>query len=113
MSLPDDRIEQLARRLEEERDALESVAESSREAGGVVELDQARQGRLSRIDAMQQQAVARASEGRRMRRMARIRAALERLRRGEYGDCLQCGEPIAPGRLEADPAVTLCIDCAE
>lgn len=113
MSLPENQLELFARHLTDELELLESLAESSREAGGVVELDQTRQGRLSRMDAMQQQAVAQASEGRRIHRVNRIRAALERMRRDEYGECLQCGEPIAPRRLEADPAATVCIDCAK
>jgi len=42
-----------------------------------------------------------------------IRAALVRIREGNYADCSKCGDPIAPGRLEALPYTNLCIDCAE
>lgn len=113
MALTDEQLRVLAGRLEEDLELLESVAESSREAGAVVELDQTRQGRLSRMDAMQQQAVARASEGRRQLQLKRIQGALERLERGDYGNCVRCGEPIAAKRLSADPAATLCIECAQ
>ncbi|NYF98333.1 TraR/DksA family transcriptional regulator [Janibacter cremeus] len=41
-----------------------------------------------------------------------IDAALERLDRGDYGTCEQCGRPIGPGRLEARPTARRCIDCA-
>lgn len=112
MSPSDARRVALRERLLAQREVLESVAESSRDAGGVVELDQARQGRLSRMDALQQQAVAQASEGRRLAQLKRIQAALARMERDEYGDCARCGEAIAVKRLEADPAATLCIHCA-
>lgn len=45
--------------------------------------------------------------------LAAVDAALERVRSGTYGICRQCGEPIAPARLEALPATTACITCAQ
>jgi RNA polymerase-binding protein DksA len=42
-----------------------------------------------------------------------IQDALARLKRGEYGYCQRCGEEISPGRLEALPQATLCIECQE
>jgi DnaK suppressor protein len=48
------------------------------------------------------------------RRSSRIRlidAALARIADGTYGTCVECGEPVSPARLEADPAVALCITC--
>ena len=77
-----------------------------------VELDQTSVGRLSRIDAMQVQAMALATERRRKAELARVYAALERLDSGEFGYCEICGEEIAPARLEHNPAVTTCIGCA-
>ena len=41
-----------------------------------------------------------------------IQQALVRIREGTYGDCSQCGDPIAPKRLEALPYTNSCIDCA-
>ena len=96
--------------LGEELDAGEA---GRREAAGTVELDQQRQGRLSRMDALQQQAMARAEQGRVALQRKRIAAALQRIERGIYGDCARCGEPIAEARLEADPAAPLCTGCAE
>ncbi len=77
-----------------------------------VELDQTTVGRLSRVDAMQRQAMAQAAERQRHLRIQRLRAALERLDQGDYGYCVRCGEEIAPRRLAADPAIPTCIDCA-
>ena len=94
------------------RAELEEVKESGAEASAVVELDQTKVGRLSRMDAMQAQAMARASSERRAQVLRRVAAALRRLDEDEFGYCLACGEPINPKRLEFDPTVELCIDCA-
>ena len=77
-----------------------------------VELQQDSVGRLSRMDAMQQQAMAQATERRRAAERARIAAALERLHDGEWGYCLKCGEEIAEKRLRHDPSVAHCVNCA-
>ncbi|MEM7075028.1 MAG: TraR/DksA C4-type zinc finger protein [Pseudomonadota bacterium] len=77
-----------------------------------VELDQQSVGRLSRMDALQTQAMAHATGARRAVERRRLEAALNRLDDGEYGFCEACGEHIAPGRLRLDPAVAICIDCA-
>jgi DnaK suppressor protein len=91
---------------------LEDLAESSRAATATVELDQTRQGRLSRMDALQGQAMAKDAERRRSEQLRRLKTALGRLERGEFGECLECGESIAEARLRADPATTTCLECA-
>jgi len=77
-----------------------------------VELDQTTVGRLSRMDAMQRQAMAQAAERQRQVQVQRLAAALERLEAGDYGFCVRCGEPIGARRLAVDPAVPTCIGCA-
>lgn len=77
-----------------------------------VMLDQSRVGRLSRMDALQVQAMAKAQERRRSSERQRIKAALERLAEGSWGLCTECGEAIAGARLDFDPTVALCIRCA-
>lgn len=94
------------------RSELESVAGTGDDAAATVELDQTRVGRLSRMDAMQAQAMSVAAKQRRETNLRRIAAALRRLDAGQYGDCQECDEPINPRRLEIDPAATLCIQCA-
>ncbi|MDW7773753.1 MAG: TraR/DksA C4-type zinc finger protein [Desulfobulbaceae bacterium] len=99
------------KRLEERRAALlESKEETKNEAP--VELDQARVGRLSRMDAMQQQAMAQAAARLSENERQRIEAALKRIETGEYGYCVVCDEEIAEGRLRFDPSVLTCIACA-
>ena len=91
---------------------LESVAATGDASAAVVELDQSKVGRLSRMDAMQAQSMAKAASQRRETMLLRIAAALERIDDDEYGHCQQCDEPINPKRLEFDPTALLCIDCA-
>lgn len=97
----------LARRAE-----LEQEARLDEEGRKPVTLDQESVGRLSRIDAMQVQAMAQALQRRRSAEKTRIDAALRRIEEGEYGYCAECGEPIADKRLAHDPAATHCIGCA-
>jgi DnaK suppressor protein len=96
-----------------QREEITSHTATRAEAGRTVELDQTRTGRLSRMDALQGQAMAQAAQQRAQMQLRRIEAALARLDAGDYGLCAQCEEPIAPRRLEADPAAPLCISCAE
>ena len=91
---------------------LEELSEMSEGSRTIVELDQQSVGRLSRMDALQGQAMAQASERQRRTDLMRIEAALKRLDDGDYGYCLVCGEEIAAKRLEIDPAAALCVTCA-
>lgn len=99
-------------RLLERRDELSRLSRRSVTARRPVELDQSRVGRLTRMEAMQDQEMAKETERRRDGELLRIEAALKRLEEGEYGWCLSCGEQIPAARLELDPTVTLCVDCA-
>ena len=100
-------------RLAAERAALVDTETVRRDAADVVDLDQARVGRVSRADAMQDQAMARAAQARAEQRIKRIDAALARIEDASFGECARCGEPIDPRRLDADPTATLCLGCAE
>jgi DnaK suppressor protein len=106
-------LEAFKRRLQERKAELENVSESADEARRPVELDQTRQGRLSRMDALQGQEMSKAAERRRQLELKRIESAFQRMKEGEYGYCVSCGDEIALKRLEADPTTPLCIDCAE
>ena len=102
----------IAARLRARRAELKDAGAAHEEDRRPVKLDQTRVGRLSRMDALQGQAMAQELERRREVEVARIDAALERLAAGEYGWCLTCGEAIEPRRLEFDPATPLCLACA-
>lgn len=91
-------------------DELRALLESFRENAQPVDLDEPI-GRLSRMDAIQQQNMAVANRRSAEQRLTRVEGALRRIDDGEYGDCLECGEPISLPRLEAQPEALLCVDC--
>ena len=95
------------------RDALSSLEQTENAANRPVELDQSRVGRLSRMDAMQVQAMSAESSRRKRLQRQRIEAALTCIANDAFGLCLECGEEIHPKRLEFDPTFLLCIDCAD
>jgi DnaK suppressor protein len=94
------------------RKELESIAETGAESSQVVELDQAKVGRLTRMDAMQAQAMAQATGQRREQMLRKIEAALSRIDNNDFGVCRVCAEPIPIQRLKIDPTATRCVDCA-
>lgn len=91
--------------------ALDAEDAAGQGAQATVELDQQAVGRLSRMDALQNQAMAQAQARRRQGERQKIRAALGRLDDGEYGYCTDCGEDIEAKRLAADPAIARCLYC--
>jgi DnaK suppressor protein len=95
--------------LKAELIALSEAADEDRKP---VELDQQSVGRLSRLDSMQVQAMAKAADARRAQEIRRIDAALARVDAGDYGWCVECGEAIEAKRLEVDPAAPRCAGCA-
>ncbi len=107
--------EQLAvfkQKLQHQQDELLSLVETGRDASRIVQLDQTSVGRLSRMDALQDQAMAQERLRRRELELQKIKVALRRIESGGYGCCARCDEEIAIKRLEFDPAAPLCIDCA-
>jgi len=98
-------------RLLKLREELQAMVVTSHESAAVVELDQSKVGRLSRMDAMQAQAMAKASGQRREAMLRNIEAALKRIDDGDYGLCRDCDAPINPKRLEFDPTALRCIEC--
>ena len=99
-------------RLLDLQNEIQAVAATGDESSQVVELDQAKVGRLSRMDAMQAQQMAIAFGRRRETMLKQIAAALIRIDNNDYGYCRSCDEPIAKKRLEFDPTALLCIQCA-
>ena len=106
-------LQELRRRLLRERQKNRASSEGDRDSRRPVTLDQQSVGRLSRMDALQMQAMALETERRRQTRIRRIDAALERIDEGEFGYCVNCGEAIAAKRLEFDPTSPRCLGCAE
>ena len=106
--------------LQHMRDELLARAATTDAQAAVVELDQSKVGRLSRMDAMRSQATIATHRSGEFgfcvvckQQLQRIEAALKRIEDGEFGWCCVCEEPINPQRLAFNPAVLTCIDCAE
>jgi len=97
-------------RLIELQSELRSLIEASAEASQPVDLNEPI-GRLSRMDAIQQQNMSQASRRSAERRLQQVASALKRLEADEYGDCLLCGEEIGDARLKARPEAPFCISC--
>ncbi len=98
--------------LLQQQQELKNVESTGSESAKPVELDQTRVGRLSRMDALQSQAMSVETEQRRKLQLQKIKAAFKRLDDGDYGYCQSCDEPINENRLNIDPCATLCIGCA-
>ena len=92
---------------------LVQLRTENKDAAETVTLDQSMVGRLSRMDALQAQQMAKETMRRREIQLQKIDAALGRMDRGEFGYCLICEEEIVLARLEFDPASTRCITCME
>ncbi len=91
---------------------LEDTNKAAADSRSPVTLDQQSVGRLSRMDAMQLQATAKASAAMRSNEIARLQSALKRIADGEYGYCDDCGDDIGRLRLERVPTAMKCLDCA-
>ena len=105
-------IAEFRRALLEEQESLRKEDVAGASDRSPVKLDQQAVGRLSRMDAMQQQAMAQASSRRRAGRIQRIDAALKRIDEDEFGYCQDCGEEIGKARLQLDPTLPTCVACA-
>ncbi|MBV1904056.1 MAG: TraR/DksA C4-type zinc finger protein [Marinosulfonomonas sp.] len=100
-------------RLHEMSDDFARQDERGQESQKTVTLDQQSVGRLSRMDAIQQQAMAKATQARRNQMHMRIKSALWRIENEEFGYCVQCGDDISEPRLELDPSIPICMSCAK
>ncbi|HVT42969.1 MAG TPA: TraR/DksA C4-type zinc finger protein [Thermoanaerobaculia bacterium] len=110
--LTQEQLEQFRERLLTAKDSIE---ETLRQSAGErpVERSGSTIGRLSRMDAMQVQAMAQMGRRQLETRLNRIEAALATMDAGTYGMCRECKEPISLNRLEALPEAPFCVPCQE
>ena len=105
---PEEREEIRERLIAHKRDLEKRVDRIHAHAREPLEADSSEQaaqlGNVAVVSALESEAV---------EEIAEIDAALQRLEHGRYGICVTCGEEISPQRLEARPACTECVDCAE
>jgi len=78
-----------------------------------VTLEQNKVGRISRMDALQQQAMHKASQNLIRKRLVLIDKALRSIQSGDYGYCESCGNEISASRLQVRPESLMCVSCQE
>lgn len=110
--LTNEQIQLFRNTLIENRKILTAAIEGETESSKIVTLDQGTMGRLSRMDALQVQAMNQETKLRHEEGLRNIFSALSRIDSGDYGYCLKCDELISAARLAVDPAASLCINCA-
>lgn len=112
-NLTEKQLKSFGRSLKALHDELLMLLDISSESGDTVELDQTKVGRLSRMDAMQQQEMSHACRAGYQKRLKDVQLALLNLKQGEYGWCDHCGENIDVRRLEVKPESRFCVKCQE
>ena len=98
--------------LLKDKDDLQGLIDLAKESSAAVDLDQSKVGRLSRMDALQKQAMSQEVDRRRQMELTRIVAALNRIEEDEFGYCITCGEEIESQRLKLNPSLPQCSKCA-
>jgi len=93
------------------RQELQQQYTAGEDSTGTVVLDQSKVGRLSRMDALQQQSMAQSSQRHVEQRLRGVNIALAKFDSGDYGYCEQCGEDIDPQRLAVQPDAGCCFAC--
>jgi DnaK suppressor protein len=106
-----DQLAEIKSLLEKELSRLARSLQISEEAVRTVELDQTAVGRLSRMDSLQSQGMARSLMEREEAKLAQVRTALERIDADDFGRCTACNAEIAFGRLLIMPEATTCAAC--
>jgi len=108
--LTNSELQALVSKLHSLKEELERTMTLGEESIQPVDLDNPI-GRVSRIDAYQQQQMAKANRAALAQRLALVKAAFERIEAGIYGECMECGEGISIKRLTAAPESLYCLDC--
>jgi DnaK suppressor protein len=105
-------VAELTAELELAAKKLERSMRSTEEAARPVTLDQTAVGRLSRIDSLQNQGLARNLQEREQAKLAQVVTAFQRIEAGTYGLCVECGGGIRYERLLVFPETPTCTACS-
>lgn len=111
--LTQQQLEDFRRRLQASKEAADALLESSASGSRPVERSGSAIGRLTRMDAIQVQAMEQMSRRQLEVRRQQVEAALRSFEEGTYGLCRSCKGPIALPRLEALPEAPFCMACQE
>lgn len=110
-ALTAEQIKELKKLLTLQTNTIESKTEDLKQAAEPVKLDQSSVGRVSRIDAIQQQQMAQQSLRQQTNHLKQLKYAYKKILSNEYGYCEDCENPIAFQRLSIQPTAQLCIQC--
>ena len=111
--MTEEQRQELTRRIHEEMASLRTHIQAMDETIAPVAPDQAI-GRLSRLDTMINQSINEQSLAQSRERLRKLEYALTRMDKDpEFGECLECGDPIPASRLLALPVTEYCVNCAE
>jgi DnaK suppressor protein len=108
--LTESQLEELVADLKALQEDLRALLDATRDDAKPVDLDLPI-GRLSRMDAMQQQSMAKAGREANERRLSLVGAALAMVDEDDYGYCRDCDEPVGYARLKAKPETPFCVQC--
>ena len=108
--LTSEQIAELRVDLAQLKDELEALLDTTGAGTKPVDLDEPI-GRLSRMEAIQQQKMAQANRQRNKQRLQMVIAALAADPEDEYGWCKRCDEPVGYGRLKSRPEAPFCVSC--
>lgn len=108
--MTEQQIRELQTRLSSLRSELEARLKANAGDSKPVSLDDPI-GRLSRMDAIQQQQMVAGTRRRMEEQLQQVRAAIGRIESSRYGFCLRCEEPVGYERLKIRPEATLCLEC--
>ena len=103
----------LKARMTEELESLRAAIADLEQSSVSVEPDVAI-GRLSRLDTMLNEGIKASSLAQSKERVRKLELALLRLEKDpDFGECVECGDPIPMARLLALPESQLCVECAQ
>ncbi len=108
--LSEAQILELKHDLQALQNTLKKLLESSKDSTQAVAPDRAI-GRLTRMDAIQQQSMAKANRAAYQLRLQQAQQALRNIDEDDYGYCRRCDEDIGYRRLKAKPETPFCVKC--
>jgi RNA polymerase-binding transcription factor len=106
-------LDELGSLLQSQRTKLEQQLRDAQAATNIVSLDQSSVGRVSRMDAMQQQSMAVSTRAKAEASLRKVLKALKFMESGEYGYCHNCDAAIQLNRLKVQPEASHCLECQD
>ncbi len=106
-------IQELQQLLLIARTELKQQLSFNTSASEPVKLDQSAVGRVSRVDAIQQQHMAVSTRRQAQQRLERLNVAIKAINNEDYGYCQDCDEPINYRRLQVQPEAVVCLTCQQ